>query len=187
MAVQEHWLLGKNKSKIDRFLSDELIVFSIPAFKDHQQVRRGRGKAGLAQIWHQSYDHLVTKLSVPVTKRVQGVIVKFPSSTVLWINAYLPCDPGSDDFDETELRQTLTGITWLIQNTDHDNIVLSGDINADLSRSTRFTDIVKEYIATHQLTSAWHSSPIDYTFKAPCSESSSVIDHFLHNKSCPLT
>ena len=64
-AVQEHWLLGKNKSRIKSILPNDLEIFSIGAFKNLVQVRKGRGIGGLAQIWHQSVDHLVTKLPVP--------------------------------------------------------------------------------------------------------------------------
>ena len=183
IAIQEHWLLGKNKSRIKTILPDDLEIFSIGAFKNHIQVRKGRGKAGLAQIWHQSVDHLVTKLPAPVSNRVQGVIVKLPTENILWVNAYLPCDPGIDYFDETELRQTLNGILWLIKNSDHDNILLSGDLNTDFSRETRQTDIVKEFVNLHGLISCWQNYPIDYTFESPCSDSTLLIDHFCHNKS----
>ena len=182
-AVQEHWLLGKNKSRIKSILPNDLEIFSIGAFKNLVQVRKGRGIGGLAQIWHQSVDHLVTKLPVPVSNRVQGVTVKLPTANILWVNAYLPCDPGTEHFDETELRQTLNGILWLINNSDHDNILLSGDFNTDFSRKTRHTDIVKEFVDNHGLMSSWQNHPIDYTFESPCSDSTSVIDHFLHNKS----
>lgn len=182
IAIQEHWLLGKNKSRINNILPNDLVIFSVGAFKDHKQIRRGRGKAGLAQIWHQSVDHLITRLSLPVTNHVQGVIVKFPTAKILWVNAYLPCDPGTDYFDETELRQTLNGIVWLIQNSDHDNILLSGDFNADFSRSSRFAEIVKEFMNTYQLISSWENYPIDHTFESPGTDSTSVIDHFLHSK-----
>ena len=180
LSLQEHWLLNKNMSKISNLMSDDQIIFSIGAFKDNTQVRPGRGKAGLAQIWHKSVDHLVSRLNVPCTKRVQAVILNL-SSKILWVNTYFPGDPSCDEFDETELRETLSGIKWLIENNSYDNILWCGDINADFRRNSRFTTIVKDFIKDHQLQQSWMHFQVDFTFSSPANNSTSVIDHFMYN------
>ena len=50
MSVQEHFLLDRNTGKIENVLPNDFIVYPIGSFKDSTQVRRGRGKGGLAQI-----------------------------------------------------------------------------------------------------------------------------------------
>ena len=137
LSVQEHWLLHKNKSKIDNLMSSDQVVYSIGAFKDHTQVKAGRGKAGLAQIWHESVDHLVSRVTIPCANRVQAVTVSL-SSKILWINSYFPGDPGCDEFDETELRETLSSIKWVLKNVEYDNILWCADINADSGRNSHF-------------------------------------------------
>ena len=182
LSVQEHWLLHKNKYKIDNLMSSDQVVYSIGAFKDHTQVKAGRGKAGLAQIWHESVDHLVSRVSIPSANRVQAVIVSL-SSKILWINSYFPGDPGCDEFDETELRETLSSIKWVLENVEYDNILWCGDINADFGRNSRFCDIVRSFINEHQLKQAWMNFQIDSTFSSPANESTSIIDHFVYNNS----
>ncbi len=180
ISLQEHWMLQKNVKKIDKLISNDQVVLSTGAFKDNIQVRPGRGKAGLSQIWHKSVDHLITPLSVPCTKRVQAVIINF-SSKWLWVNSYFPGDPGVEDFDEVELRETLSGIKWLIENSTYDNILWCGDINADFSRDNRFVTILNEFIDTHQLKRSWLNFGIDFTFSSPANNATSTIDHFLYN------
>ena len=181
LSIQEHWLLKGNISKIANLMSKDLVVSSIGAFKDNIQVRRGRGKAGLSQIWHKSVDHLITKLTIPCTNRVQAVIVNL-NSKVLWLNTYFPGDPGVANFDETELRETLAGVKWAIENNDYDNILWCGDINADFVRNNQFTCAVNDFINKHQLNRAWLDFSVDYTFSSPANNSTSTIDHFMLNK-----
>ena len=181
LSVQEHWLLKGNIAKIENLMSNDLVVSSIGAFKDTVQVKRGRGIAGLSQIWHKSVDHLITKLTIPCTNRVQAVVVDLKSK-VLWLNTYFPGDPGVENFDETELRETLAGVKWAIENSEYDNILWCGDINADFIRNNRFTGIVNDFINTHQLKRAWLNFSVDHTFNSPANNSTSTIDHFMFNK-----
>jgi hypothetical protein len=183
ISIQEHFLLEKNKWKIESLLPDDVVVYTIGSFKNNTQVRRGRGIGGLAQIWPKSLDHLVTQLPVPNTKRVQGSLITLPMSKVLWINTYFPGDPGNDNLDEVELIKTLSGITWLIENTVHDHIIWNGDINADFSRTTRHVNLVKEYYIKQQFTYAWQHHNIDFTYSSPDDSSFSCIDHFLYSTS----
>ena len=183
IAIQEHVLLDRNTYKLSNVLPNDMIVYSVGSFKDNFQVRRGRGKGGLAQIWPKSLDHLITRLPVPNTKRVQGSLISLPNSKILWVNTYFPGDPGNDNLDEVELIQTLSGITWLIENTVHDHIIWSGDINADFSRTTRHVEIVKEYCIKQQLTHVWQHHDIDFTYSSPDDSAFSCIDHFFYSSS----
>ena len=99
-------------------------------------------------------------------------------SKILWLNKYLPGDPGLENFDQTELRATLTGVKWGIENSDYDSILWCGDINADFSRNNHFRSIVGTFINKHQLKKTWDVFSIDHTFICPTYTSTSTIDHF---------
>ena len=47
VSLQEHFFMKRNLSKIANLLPSDFVVYSIAAFKDCDQVRRGRGKGGL--------------------------------------------------------------------------------------------------------------------------------------------
>ena len=61
------------------------------------------------------------------SKRIQAQVLNFPSSRLLWINAYLPTDPRTIVFDETELLAVLGDIEAVLDNTHYDDVLISGD------------------------------------------------------------
>ena len=135
ISVQEHFIMKRNVSKIEKLLPAHFTVYSVPAFKDDTQIKCGRGKGGLCQIWPKSLDHLFSRIPLKTTSRVQGLLITLPSSRLLWINCYFPCDPGLvGDINDEELQETLGGILWLMENTVADHILWNGDINTDFSR-----------------------------------------------------
>ena len=87
-------------------------LYIIPGFRN-DGINCGRPKAGLAQL---------SKASVSVRKervmtdsnRVQAQILNFPSSRLLWINAYFPTDPGTRIFDDHELMEVLNAIESIL-------------------------------------------------------------------------
>lgn len=180
VAVQEHFLLDRNTGKIENLLPNDFNVYPIGSFKDTTQVRRGRGKGGLAQIWPKSLDHLISRIPVPNAKRVQGSLIALPTSKILWINTYFPGDPGNDNVDEIELRHTLSGIKWLIDNNVHDHIIWAGDINADFKRDTRHVTVVQDFLKELNLATAWSDHHVDFTYSSPDDKSFSCIDHFFY-------
>ena len=42
--------------------------------------------------------------------RIQAQVLELPNSKLLWINAYLPTDPGTVDLDDDELLTVLNEI-----------------------------------------------------------------------------
>ena len=96
--------MKRNLSKIEKLISDDFVVYNLPAFKDNNQIRRGRGKGGLSQIWPKSLDHLVSRVPIKNSNRVLASMITFPTSTILWICTYFPTNEGLVVFDETELR-----------------------------------------------------------------------------------
>ena len=178
-AIQEHFIFEKNLSKIEKLLPKDLVVYSIGSFKDNSRILRGRGKGGLSLIWHKSIDHITSRIQVKINSRLQSLILDLPGAKLLLINSYFPQDTQNDNYDEQDLLETLASVQSLLENNQHDQALLLGDLNADFSRNTRFVRTVKTFCQTNNLETAWNSFPIDYSYSSPSDTSFSTLDHFL--------
>ena len=115
VPVQEHF---RNSKTIDKFFKDQFVQYNsyvIPGYREAGQ-NRARCIAGIAQL--SKSDVAVRKDRVMNgSKRIQAQVLNFPSSRLLWINAYLPNDPRTILFDETELLAVLGDIEAVLDNT----------------------------------------------------------------------
>ena len=104
----------------------------IPAYRPKGQDS-GRAKAGLAQL---SLKTANVKKTIIVTQnwRVQAQVLKFPTTRLLWINTYLPTDPLTIDFDESELLGLLSEIESILDKTLFNDVVWNGDLIWDMNR-----------------------------------------------------
>ena len=85
---------------------------------------------------------------------MQAQLLHFPSSSLLWINAYLPNDPGlMRGWDDSELQKCLSEIERVIRETTHNDVLLSADLNWDTDRKTQFSNFMKEFVARTGLVS----------------------------------
>ena len=181
-AVQEHFLLKQNLYKLDCMEGFE--VFSIPAHKNNL-VNSGRPSGGLALFYKQDLSKWTSRLTVPNSYRVQGLKIALPNSTLLFINAYFPNDPGNNNLDDLELLSTLQDIKYLLnQVEDSCTVVLTGDLNTDFSRNTLFVQIVKNFFIENNLDTVWSNFECAFTFYherftgGRTVVSKSKIDHF---------
>ena len=100
LCIQEHFILDSNDKKHSN--TNKLVVnlgadhdmFIVPAFKDNNQVSKGRGQGGLVTLWNKKLTKFVSKVPTD-SYRIQATKFSFPSSHLLVINAYFPCDPES--------------------------------------------------------------------------------------------
>ena len=109
--------------------------------------------------------------------RLQAQLLSFPTCQVLWINSYMPCDPQSQDFDDTELVATLAEVESMVTTNHGCKVVWAADMNWDNSRDNHFTRTVATAVARLGLTSVWEGRAIDYTHTHGVSHS--TIDHFM--------
>ena len=182
-GIQEHFILKENLYKVDCL--DNFEVFSIPAYKNNNLVNSGRPSGGLSLIYHHSLTKYATRLSVPQSRRVQGLKLNMPNANLLIINAYFPNDPRYNNFDDSVLLNTFQDIRHLINLVDDNyTIVLMGDLNTDLSRETLFVHLVKNFLLEHNLVTSWEKFDCDFTFyhermvRDRTVVSKSTIDHF---------
>ena len=181
VAVQEHFRKSKT---IDKFFKDQFKNYNsyvIPGYREAGQ-NRGRPIAGIAQL--SKSDVAVRKDRVMCdSKRVQAQVLNFATTRLLWINAYLPSDPhtGPAVFDETELLSLLTDIEAVMDNTQFDDVLISADMNWDMSRQTGHAVTVRRFIDRLNLCSVWESHAIDFTHIHTDNKAVSTLDHFICN------
>ena len=184
-AIQEHMQLEGNLYRIaSKFNSYE--TFSIPAFKNNEVIHQGRPSGGLSLIYSRKIMNYVEHITVPNSYRVQGIKVKLPQQTFVFINTYFPTDPRNENFDDSELIETLEDINFILDTCEHsDNLILLGDFNTDFSRNSRFVTIVKQFIEENELTSVWSKFGCDFTYSQTAERNGriqtafSTIDHFI--------
>ena len=104
-----------------------MLSYVLKGFRDEGQDT-GRPKVGIAQLRSKNLDMKSDRI---VTKsfRIQAQLLHFPTSRLLWVNTYLPTDPGGAVFNEDELEEVLDEIEEIIDKTAFDDIVWNGDLN----------------------------------------------------------
>ena len=112
--------------------------------------------------------------------RVQAQVLNFPGTRLLWINAYLPTDPGlMAGLDDTNLCDCISEIEKVIRETSHTDVLLAADLNWDLVRRTQFANTVRDFVERSGLVTLWSEHPVDYTHVHTDHKSTSTLDHFL--------
>ena len=176
-AVQEHFKTVKNTVQYFSEQFSQSHTYTIPAYR-LPGVDSGRGRGGLVQLADRG-------LAVPRARvaagspRIQAQKLKFPNCNVLWINTYFPCDPQLQDYDATELIQTLAEIERIVTASSDCETILSGDLNCDMKRDNLFTRTVRAALRRLNLASVWEGRQVDYTHTHTDGSSTSVIDHFV--------
>ena len=103
--------------------------------------------------------------------RVQAITLQAPSNRLLTVNSYYPNDPKTSEFDTSELLTTLSAIN--MKGNEFDNIIWTGDINADFMRNTQFTSIIERFIDENSL-----QIKFTHKFDIDGHTHTSTLDHF---------
>ena len=155
---QENFLLKANEYFSRNSLPDYHIIFN-PATKEDLG---GRPKNGMFVAVPDSVKEKVKDVSPP-SNRMQSLLFKFDTCKILLINTYFPTDPKTNDFDDTDLNVLLSQIRGAITDNEFDQLIITGDINTDFRRNTRFVKIVEEFISEFKLSKSWDTFPVDFT------------------------
>ena len=153
----------KNKN-LEPFFREQFKNFDkylIPAYREPGQDN-GRAKGGLAQLTFQNIGVRKERVSTN-SWRLQAQILHFGNYSILWINAYLPTDPQTIRFDETELLEVMSEVENMIDKSDFDDVVLGGDLNYDETRNTGYVRAMKNILEKLGLVSVWQKFPIHFT------------------------
>ena len=126
VCLQEHFRNSKVTDKYFRAKFNQFNPYIVPGYRPSGQDR-GRPKAGLAQLSSKNLD--IRKDRVKTNNfRLQAQVLNFPTSRLLWMNIYLPTDPQTIVFDDSELLDVLHEMTKIIEETDYTDIVVNGDL-----------------------------------------------------------
>ena len=176
-SIQEHFKTTKNTQQWFRQHFREFHCYATLAYR-LPGVDTGRGRGGLLQL---ASKQISTERNRIETKspRLQAQILTFSNCKLLWINGYLPCDPQKQDFDDTELLNTLKEVEKLIENNPNCEILWAADMNWDRRRNNHFTRTVEAFLIKQNLKTVWDLKQIDFTHVHTDGVSTSTIDHFL--------
>ena len=191
LCIQEHFLQDSkdkkysNTNKLRNKYSTTHDMFIVPAYKENRQVSKGRGKGGLATLWHKSLTKYVSK--IPCSNfRIQATKFALPSGPLLVINSYFPGDPRTENFNDTEIITLLADIGKAITESNCSNILIAADMNCHFSRNNKFTNLVKNNFEDCGLVIFWENTSeniqnVDYTHIniANNTPAFSTIDHFV--------
>ena len=193
LCLQEHFLQDagdkkySNTNKLRKSFPDH-DMYITPAFKPDNRVCRGRAKGGLATMWHPSLTKYVSKIKCD-NFRLLATKFSFPDSSLLIINTYFPCDPRTNEFDDSELLKVLTDIANTIQSAATHSVLIAGDLNCHFARNSRFTSTVQTFLEDLNLKIFWENpsdmiEPVDFTHQSFNNGSCSIstLDHFVSNE-----
>ena len=181
VSIQEHF---KKTKTLDKYFCKKFPSFNpyvIPGHRPDNQDS-GRPRAGLAQLVRKGLGVRRDRLST-ANFRIQAQILNFPSCQVLWLNSYLPNDPHTVEFDDSDLNEVLNEIVKIIDKAQCANIVWNGDLNWDPSRNSGFSQVMKNFVNRLSLIPLWEHYDVDFTHLHTDSKSTSVLDHFIISES----
>ena len=181
--VQEHFLLHNNVFKIQKEFSS-FNSYILPANKSNKSLSCGRPSGGLGIFWKHSYNKMIKIVKLPNSTRIQAI--DFDNKIII-VNCYFPTDTQDNNFDDWELIKCLETLSGIITAYPNHHILIGGDINCDFSRQTPFVNMIRDFTLNSNLSAAWWSFPIDFTYSFSSNihnrTSFSCLDHFFYNDS----
>ena len=173
LCVQEHFLLRGNSYIVQKALPNSHIFFK-SAVKENQNY--GRAKNGMFVAVPDKFKERFNDVS-PNHWRVQAVT--FDSTLI--ISVYLPTDPGTMNYNDQELTETLGVIQNVLESNLASQVILTGDFNADFSRNTGHVNDVKTFIENAALKMSWSKFHVDFTHVTVRNDVTftHTLDHFL--------
>ena len=176
---QENFLLKANRFKINQCLPNSYIFFK-PATKKGLE---GRPKNGMFVAIPKKYRKSTTDVS-PSSPRVQAILIRCNNRKLLVINSYFHQNTQNWENSLSDLTNILISIKEVINKTDFNDLIWTGDINADFGRSTVFTDLINSFINELDIQICWNKFSVDYTHANEMNDITytSIIDHFFLSK-----
>ena len=151
LAVQEHWLFGFEKTKMEELLPSCFQHFrSCDEYEPISNVCRPTGQGGVATIWSERLNPYVTKLD-DGNERILVTLFDLPESPLCLINCYLPS--GTHPSAITKFRDDIGCIQALIHKfTPSYQVMILGDLNADIyNRNLHKEKLLRDLISTNRL------------------------------------
>ena len=75
----------------------------------------------------------------------------------------MPTDPGTIDYNDQELSETLGVILNVLESNQSPQVILTGDFNSDFNRNTGHVNDVKTFVENAALNLSWSRFHVDFT------------------------
>ena len=182
LLLQETWL--SDTEFIEQFMSDfKDQAECISASKmNSAEIKAGRDYGGVAICYHKK-DKCIVETIPTKSKNICVQKILIDKSSILLINAYMPCSDKRDALDE--YSSILLEISSICLLNTADFIIMGGDWNADPSRNDGRTKLFKDFIRNENLFNAYDTDIADVPYTFNCRNnitkrtSYSTLDHFL--------
>jgi len=182
ICLQEHWKYNSELKSISRLCDQyKFDSYSISSMPD-DRPRIGRGYGGLCIMWKKSISSNIVQVKTLSNRTIAIRLTLSEDNIMLLINTYLPNDNYSTVQNSEGFIEELETIQQILsENEDCSNIVINGDLNCDLSRSSANVKYIKDFVDINDLSFACNlrSSDLDYTHYNAGSSSTSLIDHMI--------
>lgn len=179
--LQETWLLDHNMKDVLKSIHKCYIPHGVSSVEERRDVMRGRPYGGCAILWHNSVSHRVEEISC-TSKRICAIKVKMDNDRWLLVACcYMPNDNMSSTHVTDEFVETCSDLQNLIENNEHDDLLIAADWNTDFSRLTAQSKYLTEIIPHMGVKCSWdHTNSVkEDTFYHFNGSGSSCIDYFL--------
>jgi len=146
LFLQEHWL---SESQLDGLgdIRCTHLASGINGF-GCSDILKWRPYGGCAMLWCCSLKFEIWPLMVD-SRQVCSLLLFCPEFKLLCINAYMPFEVNTTNFDEFSRRLAI--IDDLIDCNPDCHIVLGGDFNVDFSHNWMHTDLLNAFCQTGML------------------------------------
>ena len=175
ILLQEHWLCDDQLGKLHS-LHDSYSCHAVSGVDCSSDIISGRPFGGCAIFWKKSIKHNISIIK-PNSRRFIAISMTYHDTIILIINVYMPCD-ARQNVDEYET--ILSDISNVILEYKASFVILGGDFNCDLDRTSPITCILKDFLCNESFINVNDScsNDIDYTYINHFTGSTSNIDHF---------
>ena len=135
LCTQENFLLKANLYKINQAMPNYSFIFN-PAVK--KKLNRGRPFNGMFIGYPTAMKDSVKDVS-PDHHRIQAIVIENSGSKTLIVNTYFPTDKNEANATNDGLEEVIAVIRDVVENVDCDTVVVTGDLNCDVSRKSWHT------------------------------------------------
>jgi hypothetical protein len=180
LLLQEHWLFNFEKHLLNSILENfNAAAKSVDDDDPIPPIQKPRGYGGVAVLWHKKLDKQVQVIDSG-NSRIQAILLKAKPRDTLIICCYMP-SAGTRESDVL-YEETTALINAIIQQHDA-NVLLAGDINADITnpQPTRRKETLSRMLAQNGLSRPPEDTGA-LTFVHPNGVDCSCIDYFFIDK-----
>ena len=147
-------------------------------------VMRGRPFGGVSIAWSKDLNHLVFPLTNYKHKRIVAAELRLAGEKILLISVYMPfLDTRNRTASILETIDAISMIDLIIHDHPLHLVVIGGDINSQLTDSSPFDPLWREFSTKNQLAYCSQFLPASsYTFHQESLGHKKLLDHFIVSK-----